>query len=191
MLTQILPYGIRRPQWVNVEAEPWWCIYHQTSNISHTFVVNKIVDHSDITGAAPTSSLHYVITMPANDLTPDGARPSADTVMTEKVGIFLPIFFGALWHCITLVNQVMSFKIANKMSRNLVALQWKPRVVMMPTLSSLVALQVVVTTCSATSDDKVGIMTTLTFWCFECWCRALVHVSWPPAHISYDHDVQY
>ena len=35
------------------------------------------------------------------------------------------------------------------------------RVVTMPTLSSLVAPQVVVTTCGATSDDKVGIMITL------------------------------
>ena len=41
----------------------------------------------------------------------------------------------------------------------------KLRVVMMPTLSSLVALEVVITvittTSNATSDDKVGIMTTL------------------------------
>ena len=37
-------------------------------------------------------------------------------------------------------------------------------IVIMPTLSSLVALQVVMmTTCSATNDDKVGIITNLTF----------------------------
>ena len=27
--------------------------YHQTSNISHTLVGNKIVDHSDLVGASP------------------------------------------------------------------------------------------------------------------------------------------
>ena len=30
--------------------------YRQTSNISHTVVGNQIVDHSDVLGAAPTSS---------------------------------------------------------------------------------------------------------------------------------------
>ena len=40
--------------------------------------------------------------------------------------------------------------------------------VKLPTLWLLVALQVVVmTTCSATSDHKVGIMTTLSFQCIE------------------------
>ena len=39
----------------------------------------------------------------------------------------------------------------------------KPRVTMMPTLSSLVAPEVVITTSGATSDDKVGIITTLAF----------------------------
>ena len=39
---------------------------------------------------------------------------------------------------------------------------WKPNVVIIPTLSSLVALEVVVmTTSGATSDDKVGVMTGL------------------------------
>ena len=41
---------------------------------------------------------------------------------------------------------------------------WKLRVDMLPTLSSLVALQVVImTTCSATSDDKVSIMNSLSY----------------------------
>ena len=31
--------------------------YQQTSNISHTLVGNKIVNHSDIVGAAPVSAL--------------------------------------------------------------------------------------------------------------------------------------
>ena len=40
----------------------WWQInYHQTSNLNHTFVGNKIVAHSDVVGAsrvgaAPTTS---------------------------------------------------------------------------------------------------------------------------------------
>ena len=43
-------------------------------------------------------------------------------------------------------------------------LLWKWRVVMMPTLLSLAAPQVaIMTTCGATSDNKVGIMTTLGF----------------------------
>ena len=41
---------------------------------------------------------------------------------------------------------------------------WKLRVDMMPTLSSLVALQgVIMTTCTATSDDKVSIMKSLSY----------------------------
>ena len=31
-------------------------LYHQTSNISRSLVGNKIVDHSDVVGAAPTTS---------------------------------------------------------------------------------------------------------------------------------------
>ena len=44
----------------------------------------------------------------------------------------------------------------------------KPRVVMIPTLSSLVALKVVVMTIYATSDDNVGIMANLSFQ-WICW----------------------
>ena len=31
-------------------------IYHQTSNISHTLVENKIVDHSDVVGESPAGT---------------------------------------------------------------------------------------------------------------------------------------
>ena len=31
-------------------------IYRQTSNISHTLVGNKIVDHSDVVGASPVGT---------------------------------------------------------------------------------------------------------------------------------------
>ena len=51
-----------RPQWVNTsddsmppvicEINPIYINYHQTSNISHTLVGNKIVDHSDVVGAS-------------------------------------------------------------------------------------------------------------------------------------------
>ena len=45
----------------------------------------------------------------------------------------------------------------------------KPGVVMMPTLSSLAAPEVVVTTTSgAASDGKIGIMTTISFRCMKC-----------------------
>ena len=30
--------------------------YHQTSNIRHTLVSNKIVDHSDVVGASPVGT---------------------------------------------------------------------------------------------------------------------------------------
>ena len=30
--------------------------YHQTSNMSHTLVGNKIVDHSEVVGASPVSA---------------------------------------------------------------------------------------------------------------------------------------
>ena len=41
---------------------------------------------------------------------------------------------------------------------------WKPRVVMIPTLSLLATLQVAITTtCGVDNDDKIGIMTTPSF----------------------------
>ena len=33
-------------------------IYHQTSNISHILVGNKIVDHSNVVGASPVGAAH-------------------------------------------------------------------------------------------------------------------------------------
>ena len=43
-------------------------------------------------------------------------------------------------------------------------LHWKTKVIILPTVSSLVALQIVVMpTCSTASDDKVGIIETLGF----------------------------
>ena len=54
-------------------------------------------------------------------------------------------------------------------------LQSQVSIIMMPTLLSLVALQVVVkTTCSATSDDKVGIMTTHGFHCFSSYLTNII-----------------
>ena len=41
--------------------------YHQTSNISHTLVENKIVDHSDVVGASPVGCSNYTFIL---DLTP-------------------------------------------------------------------------------------------------------------------------
>ena len=42
---------------------------------------------------------------------------------------------------------------------------WKLRVIVMPSLSSLSAVKLVITTSSAANDDKVGIMITLGFGC--------------------------
>ena len=46
-----------------ISTSKWWqickillCNYCQTSNISHTLVGNKIVDHSDVVGASPVSA---------------------------------------------------------------------------------------------------------------------------------------
>ena len=38
------------------ERRGGWANYHQMSNISHTFVGNKIVDHSDVVGASPVGA---------------------------------------------------------------------------------------------------------------------------------------
>ena len=41
------------------KAFPWpnlIMIYRKTSNISHTLVGNKIVDHSDVAGASPVGA---------------------------------------------------------------------------------------------------------------------------------------
>ena len=46
-------------------------------------------------------------------------------------------------------------------------MHWNLKYVMMPTLLSLVTLQVAIATYSATSDNKVGIMTTLGFQLME------------------------
>ena len=37
------------------ERDPW-CTYHNISNIRRTLAANKIVDHSDVVGAALTTS---------------------------------------------------------------------------------------------------------------------------------------
>ena len=59
--------------------------------------------------------------------------------------------------------------------------QWKPRVVIMPTLPSPVVPHVVVTTCGATSYEKIGIMIILSFnWpCAKPYC--LRQTIWGPS----------
>ena len=73
--------------------------------------------------------------------------------------------------------------------RMVVHISCKPRVVMMWTLSSKAAPQVVtMTTCCATSDDKIGIMTTLSYRNLYCphlsayvpvlwWSTQMLHVA--------------
>ena len=59
-------------------------------------------------------------------------------------------------------------------------LHWNPRVVMMPTLSLLVVLEVVaMTTPGTTSDDKVGIMTTSWWQLLGSWCQLYHHLVIP------------
>ena len=55
---------------------------------------------------------------------------------------------------------------------------WKPRVLIMLTLSSLAAPEIVITATScANGDDKVGIMTTLDFrWILQSWDRVEVKI---------------
>ena len=40
----------------NAKSVKYWYTYRQTSNISHTLVGNKIVDHSDVVGASPAGA---------------------------------------------------------------------------------------------------------------------------------------
>ena len=54
---------------------------------------------------------------------------------------------------------------------------WKPRIVMMPTLPSLVTPQVVVTTYGLTSDGKVGIMPILDFQWMILVCSLLMYAN--------------
>ena len=42
--------------------------YSQISNMIHTFVGNKLVDHSDVVGAVPRRCSNYIFIL---DLTPD------------------------------------------------------------------------------------------------------------------------
>ena len=72
---------------------------------------------------------NIVITVPADVLAPNGARPSAGTVMTIKLWGFLHIFTSCQCFCVVSLDQLTSFKMFNKMPPNLVALKvlrtWK------------------------------------------------------------------
>ena len=65
---------------------------------------------------------------------------------------------------------------------------WKPKVVMVPNFSPLVALEVVImTTSSASSNNKVGILTTLgVFQCCDC-CLLTERRDTETVQTSYSH----
>ena len=52
----MLSYGVTRPQCVNMINLHCFIKYRQVSNIRHTLVGNKIVDHSDVVGASPVGA---------------------------------------------------------------------------------------------------------------------------------------
>ena len=58
--------------------------------------------------------------------------------------------------------------LASKGHETVLSLHWKPRIVMMPTLSALVMM----TICGAVSDIEIGIMATLSF---QCIMEILIH----------------
>ena len=86
------------------------------------------------------------------------------TSNTENVSIWLRHDVISWKRVILNVQYVQNLCAYLKPARLTTHSHWNLSVIMMPTLSSLVAPEVVITTTSgATSDDKVGIMTTLRF----------------------------
>ena len=93
------PYGITRPWWVNYPGVSCWPFtimlsdqlndicnhqYCQTSNISHTLVGNKIVDHSDVVRASPVraasaTSLFSTLTPGFRELGKDHCKRRGET----------------------------------------------------------------------------------------------------------------
>ena len=65
----------------NIETDRY---YWQTSNISHTLVGNKLVDHSDVVGAAPTTytrGFMVVIWIVTSDMSIFGGIPVGENEM--------------------------------------------------------------------------------------------------------------
>ena len=54
--------------------------YRKASNIRHTFVGNKIVDHSDVVGASPVASANYIFIL---NLTPGFNGSGKDNCKTR------------------------------------------------------------------------------------------------------------
>ena len=65
---------------------------------------------------------NFDITVPADGLAPDGARPSADTVMSTNYSCSFQSFTGYWWSWMTWRHK-MSFKLGDGISRNLVTLE--------------------------------------------------------------------
>ena len=69
-------------------------IYHKTSNISHTLVGNKIIDHSDVVGAspvgaAPTTSSFSTWHLASRDSVKKAARQFENLLSVDLVQLIL------------------------------------------------------------------------------------------------------
>ena len=53
-MIQYTDFYLAKPIWWNITA--YTDIYRQVSNIRHTLVGNKFVDHSDVVGASPVGA---------------------------------------------------------------------------------------------------------------------------------------
>ena len=71
------------------------------------------------------------------------------------------------------------FHVQHSKSWDILSLHWKPRVVMVPTLSSLMSQEVVMRTTSAINDENVGMIKTRTLqessWCQLCHHSGVYH----------------
>ena len=69
--------------WDIIHGFAWIIIfntYHETSNISHTLVGNKIVDHSDVVGVSPVGAAFILDLIPGfNILHKDNCRMRQQT----------------------------------------------------------------------------------------------------------------
>ena len=76
-----------------------------------------------------------------------------------STAMFFSFFFLIPWWWFDALRWNLTFQPEETGLLSMPHLFWNPRVIMMPTLSSLGTLQVVIaTTCSVTCDDKVGII---------------------------------
>ena len=90
--------------------------YHQTSDINHTLVDNKIVDHSDVVGASPVGATPTTSSFSFLDITPgfngwgrDNCKMGQETFKCWDL-LHLILEVGYCWQC----RQLKSFLMKNK-----------------------------------------------------------------------------